>query len=68
MTVSDDELITAMTFFAERMKMLVEPTGCLAAAAAFDNTLDVKEMHVGVVLSGGNIDLKRFSQLIGARA
>jgi threonine dehydratase len=61
-TVSDAQLIQTMKFCAERMKILVEPTGCLAAAAAFnDQTLAGR--RVGVVLSGGNIDLARFAQL-----
>lgn len=63
-TVSDIELIEAMRFFASRMKMIVEPTGCLGAAAAFSNRLDLNNKRVGVILSGGNIDLSRFAQLI----
>jgi threonine dehydratase len=63
-TVSDDELVDAMKFFASRMKLVVEPTGCLAAAAVFANKLDVRGKRVGVVLSGGNIDLDRFAALV----
>lgn len=62
-TVKDGELITAMRFFATRMKMIVEPTGCLGAAAAFGQQLDLNGKRVGVVLSGGNIDVPRFSRL-----
>lgn len=57
LTVSDAELVSAMRFFAERMKIVVEPTGCLAAAAAFEGKVDVRGKRVGVILSGGNIDL-----------
>jgi threonine dehydratase len=67
-TVSDAELIEAMRFFAERMKMVVEPTGCLAAAAALNARIPVKGLKVGVILSGGNIDLARFAELISGKA
>jgi threonine dehydratase len=62
-TVSDAELVEAMKFFAARMKILVEPTGCLAAAAAFSGRLDLAGKRVGMVLSGGNVDLARFAEL-----
>lgn len=57
LTVTDAELIEAMRFFAERMKIIVEPTGCLAAAAAFAAKIDIRGKRVGIILSGGNIDL-----------
>ena len=56
-TVSDAELVSAMKFFASRMKMVVEPTGCLAAAAVFEKKIDVRDKKVGVLISGGNVDL-----------
>lgn len=65
-TVGDDALVRAMRFFAERMKLVVEPTGALAAAAAFEGAVDVRGKRVGVIISGGNIDLARFAQLVGA--
>lgn len=65
-TVSDAELVEAMKFFAGRMKMMVEPTGCLGAAAAFSGRVPVAGKKVGIVLSGGNIDLARFAELIAA--
>ena len=64
-TVSDDELVAAMSFFAERMKILVEPTGCLAAAAVFGGKLPIAGKRVGIVLSGGNVDLRHFAALLG---
>ena len=64
LTVSDAELVAAMKLFASRMKMIVEPTGCLAAAAAFDRQSDVRGKRVGVIISGGNIDLARFASLV----
>ena len=57
-TVSDEQLQEQMKFFAERMKMIVEPTGCLSAAAVFNHTVKVANKRVGVILSGGNMDLK----------
>jgi threonine dehydratase len=63
-TVSDAELVSAMRFFASRMKMVVEPTGCLAAAAVFGRKLDIAGKRVGVLISGGNVDLPVFAKLI----
>jgi threonine dehydratase len=66
LTVSDDALVTTMSFFASRMKMIVEPTGCLAAAAAFGQNTSLRGKRVGVVVSGGNVDMARFAALIEA--
>jgi threo-3-hydroxy-L-aspartate ammonia-lyase len=63
-TVSDAQLVETMRFFAERMKMVVEPTGCLAAAAALDGVLPVAGKRVGVLVSGGNVDLARYGELL----
>jgi len=60
-TVSDGQLITTMRFFAERMKQVVEPTGCLAAAAALEGAIDLRGQRVGVIVSGGNVDLARLA-------
>ena len=67
LTVSDTELVEAMHFFASRMKMIVEPTGCLAAAAVFSGQLDLRGKRVGIILSGGNVDLARFAALVQAQ-
>ncbi|HRO58605.1 MAG TPA: threo-3-hydroxy-L-aspartate ammonia-lyase [Burkholderiaceae bacterium] len=67
-TVRDEQLIDAMRFFAERMKLVVEPTGCLAAAAAFAAAADWQGKRVGVLLSGGNVDLAAYARLIAAPA
>ena len=64
LTVTDDQLIEAMRFFAERMKMIVEPTGCLSFAAACHGGLALEGRRVGVIVSGGNVDLKRFAALV----
>jgi threonine dehydratase len=63
-TVTDEQLVKTMRFFGERMKIVVEPTGCLGAAAALDNVVDVRGKRVGVILSGGNIDLRRYAELV----
>jgi threonine dehydratase len=56
-TVSDDDLVRAMRFVWERMKLVVEPTGVLGLAAALSGRVDVRRKRVGVILSGGNVDL-----------
>ena len=64
LTVSDEQLVATMRFFAERMKMVVEPTGCLAAAALLEGAIDLRGQRVGVILSGGNVDLAVFTRLL----
>jgi threonine dehydratase len=61
-TASDAELVAAMRFFAERMKMVVEPTGCLAAAVAMGGALPLAGKRVGVIVSGGNVDLASYAR------
>ncbi|MBK8015608.1 MAG: threo-3-hydroxy-L-aspartate ammonia-lyase [Betaproteobacteria bacterium] len=63
-TVSDAQLVDTMKFFAERMKLVVEPTGCLAAAAVLHGAVPVRDKRVGVIVSGGNVDVKRFAELV----
>jgi len=63
-TASDAELIDAMRFFAERMKIVVEPTGCLGFAAARRQAQ--RGQRVGVIVSGGNVDMQRFGALMTA--
>jgi threonine dehydratase len=58
LTVSDAELTRAMFYLWERMKILVEPTGALAFTALFTGKVSVKNLRVGVILSGGNVDLR----------
>ena len=64
LTVTDRQLVLTMRFFAERMKMVVEPTGCLAAAAVLEGLLDVKGQRVGIIISGGNVDVDRYAELL----
>ena len=66
LTASDAELVDAMRFFASRMKIIVEPTGCLGYAAARRMGADLKGRSVGVLISGGNVDLERFCALTAA--
>jgi threonine dehydratase len=65
LTAQDDELVQCMRFFAERMKIVVEPTGCLGFAAARGMRDALRGKRVGIVVSGGNIDLARLSFLAG---
>ncbi|KQV54150.1 threo-3-hydroxy-L-aspartate ammonia-lyase [Duganella sp. Root336D2] len=64
LTVSDAELVDAMRFFASRMKIVVEPTGCLGFAAARKMKEALRGKRVGVLISGGNIDIERFAALL----
>ena len=57
-TVPDTALVDAMRFFWERTKLIVEPTGALATAGMLSGQIDVKGARVGVVISGGNVDLE----------
>ncbi|MCC2636209.1 MAG: serine/threonine dehydratase [Ramlibacter sp.] len=66
LTATDAELVEGMRFMASRMKLLVEPTGCLGLAAARRMKADLRGKRVGVLLSGGNVDLARFCSLLAA--
>ena len=66
LTVSDAQLVQAMRFFAERMKMVVEPTGCLGLAGALHGGLRLQGKRVGVVVSGGNMDLQRYGEMLAS--
>jgi len=56
-TVDDPTLLKTMFYLWERLKIVVEPTGALGAAAAIEGTTAVRGARVGVILSGGNVDL-----------
>jgi threo-3-hydroxy-L-aspartate ammonia-lyase len=58
LTVTDAELTRAMFYLWERMKIVVEPTGALAFAALFTGKIAARNQRVGIVLSGGNVDLR----------
>ena len=67
-TVEDAALVRTLRFFAERMKLVVEPTGVLGAAVALEGArepgLDLRGRRVGVIVSGGNIDPRRYAELL----
>ncbi|WP_030196012.1 threo-3-hydroxy-L-aspartate ammonia-lyase [Streptomyces sp. NRRL S-87] len=68
-TAADDELVASMRLFATYLKLVVEPTGCLGLAALRNMAHELPGARVGVIVSGGNIDLARFAQLLlGGRA
>lgn len=64
LTASDADLIDGMRFFASRMKLVVEPTGCLGFAAARKMRDQLIGKRVGVLISGGNVDMDRFCALL----
>jgi len=64
LTASDEQLVECMRFFASRMKLIVEPTGCLGYAAARQMAPGLRGARIGVLISGGNVDLERFSALL----
>ena len=64
LTATDPELIEAMALLAGRMKLVVEPTGCLGFAAARREAGRWAGRRVGIVLSGGNVDLPRYGSLL----
>ena len=61
LTATDDELVQCMRFFSERMKIVVEPTGCLGFAAARRMKDELRGKKIGILVSGGNIDLARLA-------
>jgi len=66
-TVDDGSLIDAMFYLWERLKLIVEPTAALGAAAAFDGRTVSPGMRVGVMLTAGNVDLAEAAKWIAAR-
>jgi threonine dehydratase len=65
-TATDAQLVEAMRFFGERMKLVVEPTGCLGFAGALHAGVPIRGSRVGVIVSGGNVDLARYAQLVSS--
>jgi threo-3-hydroxy-L-aspartate ammonia-lyase len=66
-TVDDPTLLRTMFYLWERLKLVVEPTGALGAAAAIEGTTPIRGARVGVVLSGGNVDLTQVGEWVGQR-
>lgn len=67
LTVSDNELIAAMKFMAERMKIVAEPTGCLGFAAARARKTELCGKKVGIIISGGNVDIARYGEFLAGK-
>jgi threonine dehydratase len=59
-TVSEEEIIDSMQFLWERLKLVVEPSGAVSLAGVLSNQIDLASKRVGVIISGGNIDLTDF--------
>lgn len=66
LTATDEQLIDAMRFLAARMKLIAEPTGCLGFAAARQMAEQLRGKRVGVLISGGNVDIGRFCELLAS--
>jgi threonine dehydratase len=65
LTVTDEMLVETMRFLLERLKVVAEPTGCLAAAAALKGLVPIAGKRVGIILSGGNVDSRVMAKLLG---
>ena len=63
-TVTDDEMVEAMVFLFDRLKLVAEPSGAVGTAALLSGKLDASGRSVGVVLSGGNVGAARFAELV----
>ena len=63
-SATDAQLLDALRFFAQRMKLVVEPTGALADAGARDGGMDIRGKRVGIIVSGGNVDLARYARFL----
>jgi len=64
LTISDAQLVDAMRFFMQRMKLVVEPTGCLGLAALRQLGERFKGQRVGIIVTGGNVDIQRYAALL----
>ncbi len=65
-TVSESAIVRTMFFLWERLKIVVEPTGVLAAAALLESVVTVPVARIGVIISGGNVDLREVGKLFAA--
>ncbi len=62
-TVSEEAILRTMFFLWERMKIVVEPTGVLAATALLEDIVKMCDSRIGIIITGGNVDLKQVSQI-----
>ena len=67
LAVSDDEVKQAMRFAFDTLKLVVEPGGAVALAAALSHKIDLTGKNVGIVISGGNVDAGMFSEIIAGK-
>jgi threo-3-hydroxy-L-aspartate ammonia-lyase len=65
-TVSDEEIVAAMAFLFERLKVVAEPSGALALAALLSGRVDARGLRVGVTITGGNVSPERFAALLAS--
>lgn len=63
-TATDEQLIQCMRLFATYLKMTVEPTGCLGLAAVLAARDELQGQRIGVIVSGGNVDLDRYAKFL----
>jgi threonine dehydratase len=66
-TVTDDEILDAMAFLFDRLKLVTEPSGAVGIAALLKGRISLPGARVGVVISGGNVGVSRFAALLGGR-
>jgi len=62
-TVADDAIVRAMRHVLERMKIVIEPSSAVPVAVALEKAVDLRGLRVGIILSGGNVDLDRLPWL-----
>jgi threonine dehydratase len=65
-TVSDEEIVAAMVFLYDRLKLVAEPSGAVGVAALLSGQVDARDRTVGVILSGGNVGAARFAELVSS--
>jgi threo-3-hydroxy-L-aspartate ammonia-lyase len=65
-TVTDDEIVAAMVFLYDRLKLVAEPSGATGIAALLSGKVDARERTVGVIVSGGNVGAPRFAELVSS--
>ena len=65
-TVTDAQIVDAMRFAFERLKLVVEPSGAVGLAALLDGIVEAPS--VGIVISGGNVSAERFAELLAGAA
>ena len=64
-TVSEEEIIAAMRHVWERMKIIIEPSAAVPVGALFERKIDLRGLRIGVILSGGNVDLDKLPWMLG---